>query len=206
MSDQKKNILQRINDVRKSIGYLQKDKSVSTGGGSYRAITHDVVTGMVRQHMIDAGIVCVPNLVASCAHPKEEGVKQFRYDATYEFVFANEDDPKDFVSIKIEAHAMDNADKAPGKALSYAKKYAMLKLFEIETGEDDESRYQQEEFDILSHVDLILESPNEAELRKRYAASYKAAGEAKNKEAMKAIIAAKDKAKKALGGGMEGQA
>jgi hypothetical protein len=36
---------------------------------------------------------------------------------------------------------MDNADKAPGKAISYAKKYAVLKLFEIETGEDEESRY-----------------------------------------------------------------
>ena len=40
---------------------------------------------------------------------------------------------------------MDNADKAPGKAISYAKKYAVLKLFEIETGDDEESRYQPPE-------------------------------------------------------------
>jgi hypothetical protein len=66
--------------------------------------------------------------------------KQARYEATYDFTFANIDKPEEVIVIRIEAHAMDNADKAPGKALSYAKKYAVLKLFEIETGEDEESR------------------------------------------------------------------
>ena len=136
------NIFQRINAVRKSIGYIQKDKSVSTGGGSYRAITHDVVTAIVREHMIEHGIVCIPNLIASHSDPKEEDAKQFRYVATYSFDFVNVDQPEEKVTIVIEAHAMDNSDKAPGKAISYAKKYAVLKLFEIETGEDEESRYQ----------------------------------------------------------------
>lgn len=150
------NILQRINSVRKAISYVQKDKSVSTGAGAYRAVSHDQVTALVRPHMIEAGIVCIPNLIASCSHPKEDGAKQYRYDATYEFVFSSEDDPKDCVAIKIEAHAMDNADKAPGKALSYAKKYAILKLFEIETGEDEESRYQSADiFDLLSWSEKI---------------------------------------------------
>lgn len=198
MSEQKKNVLQRINQVRKAIGYLQKDKSVSTGGGSYRAITHDVVTGMVRQHMIDAGIVCIPNLVTSCAHPKEEGAKQFRYDATYEFVFANEDDPKDNILVKIEAHAMDNADKAPGKALSYAKKYAMLKLFELETGEDEESRYQTEDFDLAAHIDAINACDSLDELKKQFTASLRSAEEARDRDAQKSIIAAKETAKKKL--------
>lgn len=195
MSEQKKTVLQRINAVRKAIGYVQKDKSVSTGGGSYRAVTHDVVTALVRGPMIEAGIICIPNLITSCAHPKEEGVKQFRYDATYEFVFASEDDPKDNVVIKIEAHAMDNADKAPGKALSYAKKYALLKLFEIETGEDEESRYQTEEFDVTAHADHILASDTMDELKERFTASYRAAEEARDREAMKSIISAKETAK-----------
>ena len=53
------NLAQRINQVRRGIDYIQKDKSVSTGtSGSYKAVTHDQVTAMVRQHMIDAGIIC----------------------------------------------------------------------------------------------------------------------------------------------------
>lgn len=147
MSD--KNLFQRINDVRRKIDYIKKDKSVSTGGSSYKAVTHDQVTGMVRDHMVAVGIVSYPVLVSSVMNPPTINVdgtqsKQMRYEATYDFHFVNEDDPKDELVIRIEAHAMDNSDKAPGKALSYAKKYAVLKLFEIETGEDDESRYQPE--------------------------------------------------------------
>lgn len=36
----KLNLFQRINAIRKSIGYIQKNKNVSTGGGSYKAVTH----------------------------------------------------------------------------------------------------------------------------------------------------------------------
>ena len=136
------NIFQRVNLVRKEISYIQKDKSVSTGGGSYRAVTHDVVTALVRPAMIEHGIVCYPVLVESAMFPPAEGAKQSRYEATYDFHFVNEEEPADRLTIRIQSHAMDNADKAPGKALSYAKKYAILKLMEIETGEDEESRYQ----------------------------------------------------------------
>jgi hypothetical protein len=143
------NLFQRINECRKKIDYIQKDKSVSTGGGSYKAVTHDAVTAIVRTHMVDFGIVSYPVLVESLMNPPIVNVdgtqsKQMRYEATYDFHFVNADKPEDRLTIRIQAHAMDNADKAPGKALSYAKKYAILKLFEIETGEDEESRYQSE--------------------------------------------------------------
>ena len=128
------NLLQRINEVRKAIDYIQKDKSVSTGGGSYRAVTHDTVTALVRGHMVTHGIVVWPYLVDSMSMPREEGSKQFRYEATYDFTFANVEAAEDVLIIRIQAHAMDNADKAPGKALSYATKYALLKLFNLETG------------------------------------------------------------------------
>lgn len=143
------NLFQRINEVRKSIEYIKKDKSVSTGqSGSYKAVTHDQVTGMVRDHMVKHGIVSYPVLVDSLMNPPLMNVdgsqsKQMRYEATYDFHFVNVDKPEEALVIRIQSHAMDNADKAPGKALSYAKKYAILKLFEIETGEDDESRYQE---------------------------------------------------------------
>ena len=49
-------------------------------------------------------------------------------------------DKNDFHDICIHSNALDNSDKAPGKALSYATKYAILKMLMIETGENDESR------------------------------------------------------------------
>lgn len=200
------NIYQRINEVRKAIGYVQKDKAVSTGGGSYKAVTHDAVTGMVRAALIEHGVVIVPSVVSSVFNAKEPEAKQRLYEATFQIEFVNMDEPTDRIVTHQTAHALDNGDKAPGKAMSYATKYAILKLFNIETGEDEESRYQQDEFDIVGSVDYILASTSIAELKMRYGQRYKLAEDAKSKDAMKAIIVAKDKAKKAIETEMAGQA
>lgn len=197
------NLMQRINEVRKAIGYIQKDKSVSTGGGSYKAVTHDQVTAMCRAAMIENGIVCFPYLIASNMNPPMVNVdgtqaKQARYDATYDFTFVNAELPDEKIVIRIESHAMDNADKAPGKALSYAKKYALLKLFEIETGEDEESRYQQSEFDLAGYMDRIRAASDLDALKSVYVEAFGAAADAKDKDAMKSIAKAKDERKKAL--------
>lgn len=199
MEETKMNLLQRINLVRKNVAYIQKDKSVSTGGGSYKAVTHDTVTAMVREHMVNHGIVSWPHLVNSTSLPKDEGVKQFRYEATYDFTFANTDDPADTLLIRIQAHAMDNADKAPGKALSYAKKYALLKLFEIETGEDEESRFGGlDDLDLTDWLVSINEASDMESLKAVFATAYKTATEAKDKDAAKAITKAKDARKVTL--------
>lgn len=195
------NLFQRINEVRKEISYVQKDKSVSTGsGGSYKAVTHDQVTAMVRTHMVKHGIVSYPVLVESQSMPKEvdanmQTAKQFRYEATYDFNFVNMDDPNDKIVIRIQAHAMDNADKAPGKAISYAKKYALLKLFEIETGEDEESRYQLEDFDLQFYVKLLNESTSLDELKENYMSANKAATASKDASALKTLTRIKDEMK-----------
>lgn len=140
-------ILQRLNAVRKAIGYIQKDRSVSTGGGAYKAVSHDAVTALLREHLIEQGVMVFVTLDSGVFHVKEEGSKQRLYDATFEVTFMNVDNRLDAITLKYPAHALDNGDKAPGKAISYATKYALLKTFLIETGEDEESRYQQEEYD-----------------------------------------------------------
>ena len=193
------NIYQRINAVRKSITYIQKDKSVSAGpAGSYRAVTHDAVTGMIRQHLVEHGIIIAPTLIDSVFHAKEDGAKQRLYSASYDVRFINMDAPDECVTIRIEAHALDNGDKAPGKAISYATKYAILKLFNIETGEDEESRYQREEFDVTPHLDKIAAADSLDSLKSEYVTAYTAAQNAGDKEASRTIMAAKDNRKKQL--------
>ena len=190
------NLFQRIIKVREQVKYAQKDKSVSTGGGSYKAVTHDQVTAIVREHMNTYGIVCVPNMESSVMNPKEEGAKQQRYDAIYTFTFINADKPDDSTTVRIEAHAMDNADKAPGKAISYAKKYALLKLFEIETGEDEESRYQDQSIDVIPMLQQINGAKTLDELKTVFAAAHEFAKQ--DKDALRQIIASKDAKKAAL--------
>ena len=192
------NIYQRINAVRKAIGYVQKDKAVSTGGGSYKAVTHDAVTGMVRAALIEHGVVIVPSVLSAVFNAKEPEAKQRLYEATYQIEFVNIDDPADRIVTQQNAHALDNGDKAPGKAQSYATKYAILKLFNIETGEDEESRYQQEEFDIDSIAAEIQKAATMEALQGLYSIHYAEASRIRDKESQKRIIAEKDKRKKEL--------
>jgi hypothetical protein len=101
------------------------------------------VTALLRNELIENGIIVVPRFIRSevviVGMTKNE-TPIIRYAALYEIDFANEEDMTDKVTVPMEAHANDHGDKAPGKAVSYATKYAMLKLFNIETGEDDEGR------------------------------------------------------------------
>jgi hypothetical protein len=136
------NIYQRINEVRRLCPYIQKDKKVD--GANYMAVTHDAVTHELRPHLITQGIVIVPRLceskITDTGTTTAKGVPIIRYEAKYEVDFVNMDEPDDRVTVPIEAHALDQGDKAPGKAASYGTKYAMLKLFSIETGEAEEER------------------------------------------------------------------
>lgn len=135
------NLWCRLNEVRKVVEYLQKDKEVA---GKYMVVTHDAVTALVRPRLIEFGVITVPNLVKSqttnTTLTTAKGIPIIRYEATYRVTFVNMDEPSERESVEIESHALDEGDKAPGKALSYAVKYALLKMFNIETGEDEESR------------------------------------------------------------------
>ena len=139
------NIYQKLNKVRKAVPYIKKDKEVQE---KYNAVTHDQVTAHLHDVCVEQGIFVITSQVKGEA--TESGMTTsignpiMLYKATYEVSFVNMDDPADKFSINIEAFANDTGDKAPGKALSYAVKYAMLKVFMLETGENEESRMEGE--------------------------------------------------------------
>ena len=149
------NIYQRINNVMKAVQYVQKDSSVSGGGANYKAVSHDQVVSVARQSLVDNGIMIFPNQVSGEFLVKRDlsavpPVKMGLYSGTYEINFVNIDDGSDKITATIEAHANDNGDKAPGKALSYATKSAILKVLSLETGENDESRADVMDFDLIN--------------------------------------------------------
>jgi len=142
MTDKKLNIYQRINAVMNDVQYVQKDAIVQ----SYKAVTHDQVTGAIRKSIVKNGIVIYPEQLTSDLPIMKDGanIKMHLYTADYAIHFVNVDSPEDRISVTINAHANDNGDKAPGKACSYATKTAILKVFSLETGENDESRFADE--------------------------------------------------------------
>lgn len=168
------NIYQRINEVRKRVEYLTKDATVT----GFKVITHDRVTAGVRAALVDNGIITTISLVDSSFEPTGQvtgsGAKWSMYTALYCVSFINIDEPKDRIEINIQSQALDNADKASGKAMSYAMKYAMLKIFNIETGENEESQQEElkekaEKKSLISEIqvaalqNLILETESDEE-------------------------------------------
>ena len=138
------NIYQRINEVRKAVESVRKEKKVE----GYMAVTHDQITALTRDHLVAQGIVIVPAAIIR-SQTKDtgtftsRGTPFVRFEAVYRFDIVNAEDAQDKFSAEIEAHALDHGDKAPGKALSYAKKALMLKLLEIESYEGEEEREEQ---------------------------------------------------------------
>ena len=145
-----KNIFQRINAVMQEVAYVQKDKAVTGMGAGYKAVTHDNLVSVARASFVKHGIVMYPEQVGGDLNPpmpKADGtLSNMRlYEGSYIFHFVNIDKPDDKVSVPVVAHAMDNGDKAPGKAMTYGAKTAVLKLLWLETGENEESREETKE-------------------------------------------------------------
>lgn len=69
-----------------------------------------------------------------------------RIEAVYRFV--NMEDPKEFVDVNAFGDGVDSLDKAPGKATTYADKYALMKAYKVETGEDTDCGASD---DLLGH-------------------------------------------------------
>lgn len=123
------NIYQRINAVMKEVSYIQKEQKMVNG--QYRFVSHDAVVAKLQGPLVAHGIVVVPSVVDL----KQDGN---RTAVTMEITFVNIDDPTDKFSIYQHGYGIDTQDKGVGKAVSYAVKYALLKQFCLETGDDAE--------------------------------------------------------------------
>lgn len=60
-----------------------------------------------------------------------------RIETVYRFV--NVDKPEEYIDMVSYGDGVDSQDKAPGKAMTYADKYALLKAYKIQTGDDPDA-------------------------------------------------------------------
>ncbi len=128
MSDQL-NIYQRLAAVMEAVRPIAKQEGAS--GLQYKFVSHDSVCSAVRLLFVANGILPIPSVTK---WTKEGNCTTA--DVTVRFT--NIDDPKDFVEAHSFGYGVDKQDKGPGKAISYAVKYAYLKALSLETGDDPE--------------------------------------------------------------------
>jgi hypothetical protein len=81
--------------------------------------------------MANHGIVMVPSVIELLRDGNLTMV-------TMSIKFVNADQPDEFIEVQHYGYGIDPQDKGIGKAVSYAVKYALLKMFCLETGDDVE--------------------------------------------------------------------
>ena len=125
-----RNIYQRILDVMCDVKYVQKDGRMHKDAGGYKFVSHDAVMAAVRPALVKHGIV----VISTVADIQQDGNRTM-VKMLVRFVCA--DDPtRSYVEVLYPGYGIDKQDKGPGKAISYAVKYALLKTLCLETGED----------------------------------------------------------------------
>jgi hypothetical protein len=149
------NVYQRINEIKKAVTYIQKDKKVE----SYMAVTHDAVTALTHDHFVRWGVLPEPHELSSVTvlsgMTTGKGIPYVRFEGKYRVDFVNVDKPEERACIEVTAHALDHGDKAPGKGLSYAVKAAVLKMLQLQSGETEADEARPQDVKIAKDKDKI---------------------------------------------------
>lgn len=125
----KLNVHQRLAAAMGEVDYIQKERKQ---GMNYTIVSHDAVTAKVRPVLLKHGIVYYP---VRCDHLHNGN----RAECSLTVRFVNIDEPTDFFDVPTFGYGIDPQDKGPGKAMSYAVKYALLKALGLETGDDPDN-------------------------------------------------------------------
>lgn len=105
------------------------DKGKDKVNGQYRFASHDDVSKKVHPLLVKHRVLALPTTI----DVKQEGNRTVIMLRVF---FVNADKPADQFSVDFPGYGVDPSDKGPGKAISYAFKYVLLKTLCLETGED----------------------------------------------------------------------
>lgn len=141
------NIYEKLSKITMEIATVAKNLQVETGGGKgYKAVSEGDVLAAVKPIEAKYGVYSFPairrivdsgEIVTTKTYKGElqESKRLFlRVETVYRFV--NIDKPEEYVDVTVYGDGVDTQDKAPGKAMTYADKYALLKAYKIQTGDD----------------------------------------------------------------------
>ena len=142
------NIYKRMSDITSELSAVAKNLEVGVGKNSYKAVGEADVLAAVKPLEIKHGVYSYPSsrrivesmVMKTTDYNGRERQNQFVRVET-EYTFVNVDKPEEKIVVISYGDGVDSQDKAPGKAMTYADKYALLKAYKIITG-DDPDQYE----------------------------------------------------------------
>lgn len=136
------NIYEKLLSISRDASAVAKNLTVGIGKSSYKAVGEADVLAAVKPLEAKYGVYSYPISrriinaeVYTAKNDYGEKSTQFvRLETVYRFV--NIEKPDEYVEITTYGDGVDPQDKAPGKAMTYADKYALLKAYKLITGDD----------------------------------------------------------------------
>ena len=151
MEKKEMNIFQKMEAITNELGFVAKNLNVAVSkNNSYKATGEvDVLEAVkplenkygVYSYAIDREIIESDTLTQNTQYGEKTSLF-LRMKVTYRFV--NTDNPQDYIETISFAEGIDSGDKASGKAMTYADKYALMKAYKISTGEDPDQKASEE--------------------------------------------------------------
>jgi len=147
METKQLNIYQRLLAISTEIEKVAKKLTVKAGNETYKAVGEGEVLAAVKPLEDSYGVYSFPllrEIVESGIHETRSGAKMLFMREKVVYRFVNVDKPEEFVDMESIGDGVDSQDKAPGKAATYADKYALLKAYKIQTGDDPDKGGSEE--------------------------------------------------------------
>lgn len=140
------NIFEKMSGITAELGAVAKNLSVGVGRSAYKAVgeadilaavkpleeKYKVYSYPVSRKIIDSEILTNESVYNGT--PQKKTSLFMRVETVYRFV--NMEKPEEFIDIVSYGDGVDSNDKAPGKAMTYSDKYALMKAYKIITGDD----------------------------------------------------------------------
>ena len=145
------NIYQKLSKITNELTNVAKNLSVGGGKGSYKAVGEADVLAAVKPLEEKYGVYSYPfnreviesGTIENTNYNGEVKKSLFeRIKVIYRFV--NIDKPEEFIDLVSFGDGIDSQDKGPGKAMTYADKYALLKAYKIITGDDPDQNKSED--------------------------------------------------------------
>jgi len=161
MAEEKKsNLVQKIAALRDAVDYLQKKKH--EGAVQYAYTSSSQVLASIRAEMKKLKLIITSTVTEAKVTPfvTKNGSPQFLTELSMTMCWVDTESGEE-LALPWYAQGVDNAEKGPGKAMTYAEKYFVLKQLNIPTDKDDpdahQQAYQTEEEKVSLKADLISE-------------------------------------------------
>lgn len=148
------NIFEKLAAITAELNAVAKNLKVGEGRSSYKAVgeadvlaavkpleaKHKVYSYPYSRKIVDSGTITKKKLYGE--KEIETSNLYMRVETVYRFV--NLEDPEDYCDVVTYGDGIDPGDKAPGKAMTYGDKYALLKAYKIITGDDPDQTASEE--------------------------------------------------------------